>query len=214
MSSTNTSITGGGTGCRLHGVPKLNGKSNYLRWSLALKLYFKKEKTWHIIEGTAPKTAATITTRKKKDNPNASKATTKVESPQLFTYTLSVKVIADQKVFHTCIEDEEWIINSGAGYHFMGCRNALSDFVKSVAKIKIADNCTVISPGYSSAVLKNGSGNYVKLSKVLYLPGAVNGLLSVNAISKHGTDVTLKAKDKTGVVNGKVIIRSRGQGMS
>ena len=64
----------------------------------------------------------------------------------------------------------------------------------------MADHRIVVSPGYGTATLKNSDGAHVQLSRVMYLPGAANGLLSVTALAQHGVDVAFKAKQRTGTV--------------
>jgi hypothetical protein len=51
MSPTNdTSL---GSTRPLYGVTKHIGKSTYQRWSMSLKLYLKKAKSWGVVAGTA-----------------------------------------------------------------------------------------------------------------------------------------------------------------
>jgi hypothetical protein len=58
----------------------------------------------------------------------------------------------------------------------------------------------MISPGFGSASLHNSQGDIIRLSKVLYLPGAVNGLHSVDILALRGADVVLKSKNRVALV--------------
>jgi hypothetical protein len=40
---------------QLHGVTKLTGKATYQRWSLALKLYLKNDKSWAVVASDSPR---------------------------------------------------------------------------------------------------------------------------------------------------------------
>lgn len=53
MSSTRADTSGANRA--LAAVPRLKGKDTYPRWSSALKLYFKKTKSWGVISGSEPR---------------------------------------------------------------------------------------------------------------------------------------------------------------
>lgn len=51
-----------------------------------------------------------------------------------------------------------------------------------------------------TATFKNEDGGLVKLSKVMFLPGAVNGLLSVDSLASKGANVEFVSATRVGLV--------------
>ncbi|GAA5855277.1 hypothetical protein JCM9279_001930 [Rhodotorula babjevae] len=144
-------------------------------------------------------TAATVAARQLKSSERAP-AFSADSPPHLVTYSLAAHLPLASRAAPTRLEDEPWIIDSGAGLHSTGRRDALANFIAEEHKIEVADHRIVVSPGYGTATLQNSDGARVQLSRVMYLPGAANGLLSVTALAQHGVDVAFKAKERTGTV--------------
>ncbi|GAA6058317.1 hypothetical protein JCM3770_003611 [Rhodotorula araucariae] len=159
------------------------------------------KKGHHSVECRSAPSSATVSAR-------PSKTRVDTWSPSPAAYALGAQLVSSPRALAARLEDETWIIDSGAGCHFTGRKDALSDFVNNEHKVQIADSRVVVSPGHGSVTLKNGAGELVKLSKVMYLPGATTGLLSVTSLAKHGADVSFSSKDRAGAVSfmGKVIL--------
>lgn len=166
-----------------------------------------------------PATAETLAARKRaknrssRDRSSAKKATPTTtnssNSSKESTFVLNAQVRKQSwnALVHSTIE--KWIVDSGAGRHLTGCREALFNYVEEPLSIDVADNRTVISPGRGSLMLKTGDGLTIVLRTVHYLPGAGAGLLSVGALGDdadvffHGGKGTATVK-----VNGKVMFRT------
>ncbi|GAA5911553.1 hypothetical protein JCM6882_000536 [Rhodosporidiobolus microsporus] len=167
-------------------------------------------KTGHISrECRSSPTAATLAARNKSSSSSSSptkankSSTTLVsdESKGNFVFCLSTQAVPNLHVRpqpDAPLEDERWIMDSGAGCHFTGRLDALSDYIEDASSIEVADNRVIVSPGYGSATLMNSNGDKVKLAKVLYLPGG-SGLLSISALSAKGVKVEFSASNGVGI---------------
>jgi hypothetical protein len=71
------------------------------------------------------------------------------------------------------IEDDMWIIDSGASRHMTGDQARLSNLNerKTSYKVELGDKSTYPVEGFGQAFVKLESGNHVHLSNVLYVPG-------------------------------------------
>jgi hypothetical protein len=71
------------------------------------------------------------------------------------------------------IQDDMWIINSGASRHMMGDQVRLSNLNenKTSYKVELGDKTTYPVEGFGQASIKMKIGNYVHLRNVLYVPG-------------------------------------------
>jgi hypothetical protein len=86
------------------------------------------------------------------------------------------------------IEDDMWIINSGASRHMTGDQARLSDLNerKTSYKVELGDKSTYLIEGFGQASIKLESGNHVHLSNVLYVPGLENNLVSISCLEDKG----------------------------
>jgi hypothetical protein len=80
------------------------------------------------------------------------------------------------------IEDDKWIIDSGASRKMMGDQERLSNLneKKTSYKVDLGDKTTYPVEGFGQASIKMKIGNYVHLSNVLYLPGLENNIVSIS----------------------------------
>jgi hypothetical protein len=80
------------------------------------------------------------------------------------------------------IEDDMWIIDSGASRHMMGDQARLSNLneKKTLYKVDLGDKTTYPVEGFGQASIKMKTGNYVHLSNVLYVPGLEKNLVSIS----------------------------------
>jgi hypothetical protein len=71
------------------------------------------------------------------------------------------------------IEDDMWIIDSGASRHMMGDQDRLSNLNErnTSYKVELGDKSTYPVEGFRQASIKLESGNHVHLSNALYVPG-------------------------------------------
>jgi hypothetical protein len=86
------------------------------------------------------------------------------------------------------IEDDMWIIDSGASRYMTGDQARLSDLNerKTLYKVEIGDKSTYPIEGFGQASIKLESGNHVHLSNVLYVPGLEKNLLSISCLEEKG----------------------------
>jgi hypothetical protein len=82
------------------------------------------------------------------------------------------------------IEDDMWIIDSGASRHMMGDQARLSNLnqTKTSYKVELGDKRTYPVKGFGQASVKLESGNHVQLSNVLYVPGLEKNLVSISCL--------------------------------
>ncbi|GAA5886545.1 hypothetical protein JCM3774_003453, partial [Rhodotorula dairenensis] len=125
------------------------------------------------------------------------------------TFVLSTRVHDETAALVARTDTEEWILDSGAGRHFTGRRDALQNFVAEPLSIDVADNRTVVSPGYGLATLETPDKKTITLKKVHYLPGAATGLLSVRALG--AANVAFDGSQGVGSVSigNSVLLRTR-----
>jgi hypothetical protein len=86
------------------------------------------------------------------------------------------------------IEDDMWIIDSGASRHMTGDQARLSDLNvrKTLYKVELGDKSTYPIEGFGQASIKLESGNHVHLSNVLYVPGLEKNLVSISCLEDKG----------------------------
>jgi hypothetical protein len=97
------------------------------------------------------------------------------------------------------IEDDMWIINSGASRHMTGDQAKLSNLneKKTSYKVELGDKTTYSVEGFGQAAIKMKTGNYVHLRNVLYVPGLEKNLVSIYCLEDKGNRIAF--------VDGKVL---------
>lgn len=136
---------------------------------------------------------------KKDDNSNSHARPAR--STEKFALAVTISTPSSLFARSARLEEENWIVDSGAGAHFTGHRDAISNWVDFNTTVEIANGSRIVSPGFGSVSLRTGRGSEVTLAKVLYLPGATTGLLSVTSLADSGADVTFKSASKTAIIS-------------
>jgi hypothetical protein len=97
------------------------------------------------------------------------------------------------------IEDDMWIIDSGASRHMTGDQARLSNLneKKTSYKVELGDKTTYPMEGFGQASIKMKIGNYVHLRNVLYVPGLEKNLVSISFLEDKGNIIAF--------VDGKVV---------
>jgi hypothetical protein len=97
------------------------------------------------------------------------------------------------------IEDDMWIIDSGASRHMTGDQARLSNLneKKTSYKVELGEKTTYLVEGFGQAAIKMKIGNYVHLSNVLYVPGLEKNLVSIYCLEDKGNRIAF--------VDGKVL---------
>jgi hypothetical protein len=97
------------------------------------------------------------------------------------------------------IEDDMWIIDSGASRHMTGDQARLSNLneKKTSYKVELGDKSTYPVEGFGQASVKLKTGNNVYLSNVLYVPGLEKNLVSISCLEDKGNIIAF--------VDGKVL---------
>jgi hypothetical protein len=97
------------------------------------------------------------------------------------------------------IEDDMWIIDSGASRYMTGDQARLSNLneKKTSYKVELRDKTTYPVEGFGQASIKMKAGNYVHLSNVLYVPGLEKNLVSISCLEDKG--------NKIAFIDGKVL---------
>ena len=82
------------------------------------------------------------------------------------------------------IEDDMWIIYSGASRHMTGDQAKLSKLneKKTSYKVELRDKSTYRVEEFGQTSVKLNSGNNVHLSNVLYVPGLEKNLVSISGL--------------------------------
>jgi hypothetical protein len=86
------------------------------------------------------------------------------------------------------IEDDMWIIDSGASRHMMGDQARLSNLNerKTLYKVELGDKRTYLVEGFGQASVKLESGNHVHLRNVLHVLGLEKNLVSISCLEDKG----------------------------
>jgi hypothetical protein len=86
------------------------------------------------------------------------------------------------------IEDDMWIIDSGASRHMTGDQARLSNLneKKTLYKVELGDKITYPVEGFGQASVKLKSSNHVHLRNVLYVPGLEKNLVSISCLEDKG----------------------------
>jgi hypothetical protein len=89
------------------------------------------------------------------------------------------------------IEDDMWIIDSGASRHMTGDQARLSNLneKKTSYKVELGDKRTYPIEGFGQASVKLELGNHVHLSNVLYVPGLEKNLVSISCLEDKGNRI-------------------------
>jgi hypothetical protein len=90
------------------------------------------------------------------------------------------------------IEDDMWIIDSGASKHMTGDQARLSNINerKTSYKVELGDKSTYPIEGFGHASVKLESGNHVHLRNVLYVPGLEKNLVSISCLEYKGNRIS------------------------
>jgi hypothetical protein len=97
------------------------------------------------------------------------------------------------------IEDDKWIIDSGASRHMTGDQARLSNLneKKTSYKVELVDKSTYPVEGFGQASVKLKTSNNVHLSNVLYVHGLEKNLVSISCLEDKGNQIAF--------VDGKVL---------
>jgi transposase InsO family protein len=97
------------------------------------------------------------------------------------------------------IEDDMWIIDSGASRDMTGDQARLSNLneKKTSYKVELGDKITYPVEGFGQASVKLKTSNNVHLSNVLYVPGLEKNLVSISCLEDKGNRIAF--------VDGKVL---------
>jgi hypothetical protein len=89
------------------------------------------------------------------------------------------------------IEDDMWIIDSGASRHMTRDQDRLSNLNerKTSYKVELGDKSTYPVEGFGQASVKLESGNHVHLSNVLYVPSLEKNLVSISCLEDKGNKI-------------------------
>jgi hypothetical protein len=90
------------------------------------------------------------------------------------------------------IEDDMWIIDSGASKHMTGdqARLLYLNEKKTSYKVELGDKSTYPVEGFGQASIKLELGNHVHLSNVLYVPGLEKNLVSISCLEDKGNRIS------------------------
>jgi hypothetical protein len=101
------------------------------------------------------------------------------------------------------LEDDMWIIDSGASRHMTGDQVRLSNLneKRTSYKVELGDKNTYPVEGIGQASIKLKTCNNVHLSNVLYVPGLEKNLVSISCLEDKGNIIAF--------VDGKVLSWSR-----
>jgi hypothetical protein len=101
------------------------------------------------------------------------------------------------------LEDDMWIIDSGASRHMTGDQDRLSNLneKKTSYKVELGDKNTYPVEGIGQASAKLKTCNNVHLSNVLYVPGLEKNRVSISCLEDKGNIIAF--------VDGKVLSWSR-----
>jgi hypothetical protein len=89
------------------------------------------------------------------------------------------------------IEDDMWIIDSGASRHMTGDQARLSNLneKKTSHKVDLGDKITYPVEGFGQASIKLKTCNNVHLSNVLYVLGLEKNLVSISFLEDKGNQI-------------------------
>jgi hypothetical protein len=89
------------------------------------------------------------------------------------------------------IEDDMWIIDSGASRHMTRDQARLSYLNErnTSYKVELGDKSTYPIEGFGQASIKLESGNHVHLINVLYVPGLEKNLVSISCLEDKGNRI-------------------------
>jgi hypothetical protein len=91
------------------------------------------------------------------------------------------------------INDNTWLIDSGASRHMTGIRNHLSHFVEKEAHLHVVlgDDARYNVRGLGTSTFQLDSEMQLKLEEALYVPGMKRNLVSISALEYKGYKITL-----------------------
>jgi hypothetical protein len=97
------------------------------------------------------------------------------------------------------LEDDMWIIHSGASRHMIGDQARLSKLneKKTLYKVELGDKNTYLVEGIGQASINLKTSNNVHLRNVLYVPGLQKNLVSISFLEDKGNIIAF--------VDGKVL---------
>jgi hypothetical protein len=98
------------------------------------------------------------------------------------------------------VEDDMWLIDSGASMHMTGDRKNLSSMkeYETPHKVELGDNNSYAVKGIGQATIKMESGDSIHLSDVLYVPSLKMNLVYISSLEEK--------QDRVAFVDGKVLV--------
>jgi hypothetical protein len=90
------------------------------------------------------------------------------------------------------INDNTWLIDSGASRHMTGLRNHLTHFVEKETHLHVVlgDDARYNVRGVGTSTFQLDSNIKLKLEEVLYVPGMKRKLVSISALEDKGYKIT------------------------
>jgi hypothetical protein len=90
------------------------------------------------------------------------------------------------------INDNTWVIDSGASRHMTGIRNHLTHFIEKETHLHVVlgDDDRYNMRGVGTSTFQLDSYMQFKLEEVLYVPGMKRNLVSISALEKKGYKIT------------------------
>jgi hypothetical protein len=90
------------------------------------------------------------------------------------------------------INDNTWLIDSGASRHMTGIRNHLAHFVEKETHLHVVlgDDARYNVRGVGTSTFQLDSDMQLKLEEVLYVPGMKRNLVSISALEDKGYKIT------------------------
>jgi hypothetical protein len=90
------------------------------------------------------------------------------------------------------INDNTWLIDSGASRHMIGLRNHLTHFVEKETHLRVVlgDDAKYNVRGFGPSTFQLDSNMQLKLEEVLYVPRMKRNLVSISALENKGYKIT------------------------
>ena len=103
--------------------------------------------------------------------------------------------------------EDTWLIDSGASKHMTGYRRALTDLSeRSIsAQVELGNDAKYYVKGIGSAAFELNSGESLKMTNILFVPGLKKNLISVSALEDKGYVVAFSS--------GKVLVWEKNSSM-
>jgi hypothetical protein len=90
------------------------------------------------------------------------------------------------------INENTWLIDSGASRHMTGIRNHLTHFIEKETHLHVVlgDDARYNVRGVGTSTFQLDSDMKLKLEEVLYVPGMKRNLVSISALEDKGYKIT------------------------